>query len=83
MSMLISMIIWCVAGYKIASKMKESEGLDIKPINYALLSVAFSFLFSMGVLLYKISKVKENKNMKIASYVMCGVSIVINIMMLL
>ena len=83
MSTLISMIIWAFASYKIASKMKESEGLDIKPINYALLSVAFSFLFGMGVLLYKISKVKENKNMKIASYVMCGVSIVINIMMLL
>ena len=83
MSMLISMLIWSIASYKIASKMKESEGLDIKPINYALLSVAFSFLFSMGILLYKISKVKENKNMKIASYVMCGVSIVINIMMLL
>jgi hypothetical protein len=82
MTMLISSLIWGFASYKIAKTVKENEGLDVKPINYALLSVAFSFLFSMGVLFNKLGKFKNNTNVRIFSMIAIVFSIVLNIVML-
>jgi hypothetical protein len=76
------MIIWGFASYKIAKMVKENEGLDIKPINYALLSVVCSFLFSMGMLFNKLGKFKNSTNMRVASMIAIVFAVILNIVML-
>jgi hypothetical protein len=61
---------------------KESEGLDIKPINYAIMSVLLSFMFSMGILFNKLGKFKNSTNMKIASMIAIVFAVIFNMIML-
>lgn len=79
---LISVAIWGFASYKIAETIRDNEGLDVKPINYAILSVLFSFIFSMGLLFSKLGKFKNNTNMRVASMIAIVFSIVLNLVML-
>lgn len=79
---LIPALIWGFASYKIAKTVKENEGLDIKPINYAIMSVLLGFMFSMGMLFNKLGKFKNSTNVRVISIIAIVFAVIFNIIML-
>ena len=80
MGTLVSLVLWAIVSFKIARIMKENEGMDVKPINYVILSVLFGFIFSMAVLVEKYARMKNKVKLR---YGAIGVAVLMAIVNLL
>jgi hypothetical protein len=80
MGSLVLLVLWAIVSYKMARTMKENEGMDVKPINYAILSVLFGFIFAMAVLVEKYARMKNKVKLR---YGAIGVAVLMAIVNLL
>jgi hypothetical protein len=80
MGSLVVLILWAIVSYKMARTMKENENMNVKPINYAILSVLFGFIFSMAVLVEKYARMKNKVKLR---YGAIGVAVLMAIVNLL
>ena len=80
MGTLVSLVLCAIVSFKITRTMKENENMDVKPINYAILSVLFGFIFSMAVLVEKYARMKNKVKLR---YGAIGVAVLMAIVNLL
>ena len=75
-------LLWIVAAYRIAKTMVEKENMDVKPLNYALLTFLGGFIFSMCVLLNKFFRMKNNTKGCVITLVIAVFMVVVNLLTL-
>lgn len=81
---MLMVIVWAVACYFIAKEVaKNNPGVPINPVAYGIGSFFFGFLGTMGYLVCKISKVRNNSKGNIIGILMIALAVVINIAMFL
>ena len=75
-------LLWMAAAYRIAKTMVEKEGMDVKPLNYALLTFLGGFIFSMSILLNKFFRMKDNAKGCVVTLVIAVFMVVVNLLTL-
>ena len=75
-------LLWIVSSYRIAKTMVEKENMDVKPLNYALLTFLGGFIFSMSILLNKFCRMKDNTKGCVVTLVVAVFMAVVNLLTL-
>ena len=83
MGNLVALVLWFVISYKIARTMKENENMDVKPINYAILSVLFGFIFTMAVLVEKYARMKNKVKLRYGAIGVAFLMVIVNLLAIL
>lgn len=80
---MISMLIWAVCAYKIAKRMRDHEGVNVKPINYAILSALFGFILSVSVLVEKYARMKNKTVLGFCAICVAIIMTIVNLLAIL
>ena len=75
-------LLWMVAAYRIAKTMVEKENMDVKPLNYALLTFLGGFIFSMSILLNKFFRMKDNTKGCVVTLIVAVFMAIVNLLMM-